>query len=110
MSAGALLLGLAACSNSKPGSGAAGSSTVAAAKKADAPGSAVLASPEDNYVAAASEIACLGVESESADAYAKGRDGVLKAHGYTDASWVAAAKQLGKSKGDAEIGAMKCAP
>ena len=100
LSAGALLLAGDACSSSKSGPSTAGSG---------APGASALSKPEDNYVAAASKIACLGLEVDTADAFTKERDKVLKAHAYTEDSWVAASKQLGKSKSEAVVGAMKCA-
>ncbi len=109
----AALVVAAGCSSSKSGAPAGGSSAHGAAagpaKGEASPGSAALASPEDNYVAAATKIACLGLLVDSADAYAKGRAKILAAHAYTEDSWVAASKQLGKSKGDAIVSAMKCA-
>jgi hypothetical protein len=113
LSAGALLLAGVACSSSKSGPSTAGSGAPgasAAAKKAEgALGASALSTPEDNYLAAASKIACLGLEVDTADAFTKERDKVLKAHAYTEDSWVAASKQLGKSKSEAVVGAMKCA-
>jgi len=107
----ASLLAVAGCSNSRSGAPPAGSAAASAAKKSEgAPGSAALPSPEDNYVAAATKIACLGVELDNADAYSKGRAKILEAHAYTEDSWVAASKQLGKAKAEAVVAAMKCAP
>jgi len=94
-----------------PAKGAASGSP--AAKKGDSgPGTAAVANPEENYVAAATKIGCLGVESEDADSYKKQRDAVLAAHSYTDDTWRAASKQYGASKGEAIVKAMegKCPP
>ncbi len=118
---GAALL-VAGCGSSGSGSGSgAGSGAPAkgaasgfpAAKKGDsAPGSAAVANPEENYVAAAVKIGCLGVESENADGYNKERAAVLSAHSYTDDTWKAASKQYGTSKGEVIVKAMegKCPP
>lgn len=87
--------------------------TTASAKAGDsAPGSAAIADPGENYVAAATKIGCLGVESETGEGFAKEKKAILSAHAYTDDSWKAASKQLGASKGDAIAKAMeaKCPP
>lgn len=113
--AAALLLA-AGCGNSASGSGSPGSSggptkpalSAAAPKSGDAkPGSAALANPEENYVAAATKIGCAGLELDSPDAFTKVRAAVLSEHGYTDDSWKAASKQYGTSKGDTIVKAME---
>lgn len=78
------------------------------AKKGDAPaGGAALQNPEENYVAAATKIGCLGISAVDADALAKDRAAILKDHGYTEDSWKAASKQLGGPKGDSIVKAME---
>lgn len=91
-----------------------GTSTATASAKAgdSAPGSAAIADPGENYVAAAVKIGCLGVETETGEAFVKEKKAILAAHSYTDDSWRAASKQLGAQKADAIAKAMeaKCPP
>ncbi len=111
---------LSGCGSSGSGSGSASAAPAKgaasgspAAKKGDsAPGGAAVANPEENYVAAATKIGCLGVELDSADSFNKERGAVLAAHAYTDDTWKAASKQYGTSKGEAIVKAMegKCPP
>jgi hypothetical protein len=105
----AALLAPLACSNqgSSPQPGGRTTAAESATKKEESPGSAKLASPEENYVAAAVKIGCLGIEGDDADKMGKERQGVLSAHGYTEESWIAAAKQFGAKSGDAVVKAMQ---
>lgn len=88
-----------------------GSTTSAASaagpKKGDAPGSAALQNPEENYVATGVEIGCLGIESDAAEAFNKKRAAALSAHAYTEESWKSASKQYGAKSGEAIVSAME---
>lgn len=116
----AALSGLVGCGGEGSGSAAPdkgkGSTTAAASaaspKKGDAPGSAALQNPEENYVATGVEIGCLGIELDGADAFNKKRSAALSAHAYTEESWKAASKQYGAKSGEAIVTAMekKCPP
>ena len=104
------LLSLAACGgegSGAPGKPAASGKPTASSSAKDAAGAAALANPEENYVAAATKIGCLGLTAENADGLAKERAAILKGHGYTDDSWKTASKQLGASKGEAIVKAME---
>lgn len=107
------LLWLVACGSS--GSGDSGKPAASskpavsrAATKGDAPaGGAALPNPEENYVAAATKIGCIGISAVDAGALAKERAAVLKDHGYTEDSWKVASKQLGGPKGNSIVKAME---
>ncbi|MBK8253231.1 MAG: hypothetical protein IPK82_11270 [Polyangiaceae bacterium] len=106
----ALLFFLAGCGSS--GSGEAPKPTSSAkavaepGKNGDKP-AAVPQNPEDNYVAAATKLGCLGLGAEDPDRLATDKAAVLKEHGYTDDTWKEASKKLGTSKGDAIVKAME---
>lgn len=106
----AVLFFLAGCGSS--GSGDAPKPTGSAGpvagpgKNGDKP-AAVPQNPEDNYVAAATKIGCLGLGAEDPDRLATDKAAVLKQHGYTDDTWKEASKKLGASKGDAIVKAME---
>lgn len=104
------LLVLAACGSSGSGDPPRPTGSAAAAtgsgKKGDAPVS-IPQNPEDNYVAAAAKIGCLGLSAADAAGLARDRAVVLKDHGYTEDAWKAASKQLGASRGDDVVKAME---